>query len=56
MKILRATLVDALTAVSRGEPLANPNKARKRWPARYAVRRAAWHVLDHAWELEDRSA
>jgi hypothetical protein len=55
MKILRATLVDALTAVSRGEPLANPNKARKRWPARYAVRRAAWHVLDHAWELEDRS-
>jgi hypothetical protein len=55
MKILRATFVDALTAVSRGEPLANPNKARKRWPARYAVRRAAWHILDHAWELEDRS-
>ena len=55
MKILRATIVDALTAVSRGEPLANPNKARKRWPPRYAVRRAAWHVLDHAWELEDRS-
>ena len=26
----------------------------KRWPPRYAVRRAAWHVLDHAWELEDR--
>lgn len=26
-----------------------------RWPARYAVRRFAWHVLDHAWEIEDRS-
>lgn len=25
------------------------------WPARYYVRRAAWHVLDHAWEIEDRS-
>jgi len=24
------------------------------WPARYYVRRAAWHVLDHAWEIEDR--
>jgi len=25
------------------------------WPARYAARRIAWHVLDHAWEIEDRS-
>ncbi len=24
------------------------------WPARYALRRCAWHVLDHAWEIEDR--
>ena len=23
-------------------------------PARCAERRAAWHVLDHAWEVEDR--
>ena len=27
----------------------------KGWPARYAVRRIAWHALDHAWEIEDRS-
>ena len=27
-----------------------------RWPVRYAVRRTAWHALDHAWEIEDRSA
>jgi hypothetical protein len=27
----------------------------KDWPVRYAVRRAAWHELDHAWEIEDRS-
>ena len=25
------------------------------WPARYAARRMAWHVLDHAWEIEDRA-
>jgi len=25
-----------------------------RWVRRYFVRRVAWHVLDHAWEIEDR--
>jgi hypothetical protein len=27
----------------------------KGWPSRYLARRIAWHVLDHAWEIEDRS-
>ncbi len=26
-----------------------------RWPVRYGIRRCAWHVLDHAFEIEDRS-
>ncbi|MGH9227036.1 MAG: hypothetical protein ACRD2W_25400 [Acidimicrobiales bacterium] len=26
----------------------------KVWPPRYAARRIAWHVLDHAWEMEGR--
>jgi hypothetical protein len=26
------------------------------WPVPYAARRIAWHTLDHAWEIEDRSA
>lgn len=26
-----------------------------RWPVRYAAQRIAWHVLDHAWEIEDRA-
>lgn len=26
----------------------------KGWPVRYFIRRAAWHVMDHAWELEDK--
>jgi hypothetical protein len=25
------------------------------WPPRYAARRMAWHVLDHLWEIEDKS-
>ena len=25
------------------------------WPLRYAARRFTWHVLDHAWEIEDRT-
>jgi hypothetical protein len=25
------------------------------WPAAYAARRIAWHALDHAWEIQDRS-
>jgi hypothetical protein len=25
------------------------------WPPRYASRRIIWHVLDHAWEIEDRA-
>jgi hypothetical protein len=31
----------------------NPNREEK-WPIAYAVRRTAWHALDHAWEIEDR--
>jgi hypothetical protein len=26
------------------------------WPPRYGARRLAWHVLDHLWEIEDKSA
>lgn len=26
----------------------------KSWPLAYFVRRAAWHVLDHTWEMEDK--
>ncbi|HEV2372237.1 MAG TPA: hypothetical protein VGS19_08715 [Streptosporangiaceae bacterium] len=26
------------------------------WPARYTLRRLTWHVLDHAWEIEDKSS
>jgi hypothetical protein len=47
---LRAEIVSVIEA-SRGGP---PEQARG-WPVRYAARRIAWHVLDHAWEMQDRS-
>lgn len=41
------------TAVNEGLPEAGP-RGGVIWPPRYFIRRVAWHVLDHAWEIEDR--
>jgi hypothetical protein len=30
-------------------------KAARSWPIQFLIRRTAHHVMDHAWELEDRS-
>ena len=38
-----------------GAPSAALGAGERGWPVRYAARRIAWHVLDHAWEIEDRS-
>jgi hypothetical protein len=53
---LRQATLEALAAAARGEIPARGPRGGERWTARYFVRRAAWHLLDHAWELEDRSA
>ena len=50
----RQAIVDALTAAAHGEVEAEGPRGGKRWSARYFARRVAWHVLDHAWEIEDR--
>jgi hypothetical protein len=47
---MRDEMLEVLRAARSGEPLAG-----RRWPARYAAHRIAWHALDHAWEIEDRS-
>jgi hypothetical protein len=51
----RAAALEVLATKARGEPLPEPNRVGKPWSPRYFVRRAAWHVLDHAWEIEDRA-
>jgi hypothetical protein len=51
---LRAAVLDTLRRRAAGEPLPDPARTSVLWSPRYAVRRAAWHVLDHAWEIEDR--
>jgi len=51
----RQAIINALkVAAYEGLPESGP-RGGKIWPARYFVRRAAWHVLDHAWEIEDRT-
>ena len=50
IKALREDILDVLRAARDGTP-----RTEKGWPPRYAARRIAWHVLDHAWEIEDRS-
>jgi hypothetical protein len=47
---LHEAVITPLRGPSDGQPLVP-----KGWPPRYAARRIAWHVLDHAWEIEDRS-
>ena len=52
----RAAVLEMLErALTDGIPERGP-KGGARWSAPYFVRRAAWHVLDHAWEIEDRSS
>ena len=48
--LLRAAMLEVLRLPSDGSPVAG-----KKWPPRYAARRIAWHALDHAWEIEDRT-
>ena len=38
-----------------GTPSGGGTHDEKEWLPRYAARRIAWHVLDHAWEIEDKS-
>ncbi|MDP9841840.1 hypothetical protein [Streptosporangium lutulentum] len=46
---IRAEITEVLAIPSDGSPLVSGG-----WPARYAARRIAWHVIDHLWEMEDR--
>ena len=51
----RVAIVETIGARARGEPPARTPRSGALWTPRYFVRRAAWHALDHAWEIEDRA-
>jgi hypothetical protein len=55
MARLRETILEALRSRARGEPLPEGRRSARVWTPRYFVRRSAWHALDHAWEIEDRT-
>jgi len=53
---VRTVVLEALSrALTGGLPETGP-RGGKLWTPRYSVRRAAWHVTDHLWEIQDRSS
>ena len=49
LEAMREEMAAVLSKPSNGELLVSGG-----WNASYAVRRIAWHVVDHIWEIEDR--
>lgn len=52
---VRRMMLDGLAAGMRGELPASGPRGGKIWSPRFFARYVAWHVLDHAWEIEDRA-
>jgi hypothetical protein len=50
IEALREAIATEIALPSDGSP-----PVERGWPHRYAARRIAWHVLDHAWEMQDRT-
>jgi hypothetical protein len=51
--VAEAALRELEAAIRDGVPPSQ--RGGRRWTVRYFVRRSAWHLLDHAWEIEDRT-
>jgi hypothetical protein len=51
IRAMRDALLGVVRADRSGKPLWD-----RGWPPRYSARRLAWHALDHAWEMQDRSS
>jgi hypothetical protein len=47
---VRDGIAQALGNARQGKPMAE-----RGWLPRYAARRIAWHVLDHLWEMQDKT-
>jgi hypothetical protein len=53
--IIRQIILEALEAGVNGRLPGQGPRGGSVWPLRYFIRRVAWHALDHAWEIEDRT-
>ncbi|MCL4562326.1 MAG: hypothetical protein M1281_17155 [Chloroflexi bacterium] len=51
----REDVSEALAAAALGELPARGPRGGTIWAPRYFVRRMAWHILDHLWEIEARA-
>jgi len=51
---VRQAVLSAVERAASGEGPESGPRGGKFWMPRYFFRRVAWHVLDHAWEIEDR--
>lgn len=51
---MRQSILGALDAAERGELPEKGPRGGVVWPPKFFVRRVAWHILDHLWEIEDR--
>jgi hypothetical protein len=51
----RTAVLAGLAASARGEIPAKGPRGGRRWGPRKFARRLAWHAIDHAWEIADRS-
>ena len=50
LDVHREAVLAAIPAFTNGAP-----RTEKGWPLRYLLRRMTWHILDHAWEMEDKT-
>ena len=51
---IRGGILSGLEAAAEGQLPEKGPRGGKRWSPRFFIRRVAWHVIDHAWEIEDR--
>jgi hypothetical protein len=50
----RKATLNALVSAQRGQLPEKGPRGGVMWKPRYFIRRVTWHILDHAWEIEDR--
>jgi hypothetical protein len=56
VEAVREAITAMLASRARGEkPVLSPRRTSPLWTPRFTVNRSAWHALDHAWEIEDRT-